>query len=177
MARTTPGRIMRLLLFATLLRPATELWPAVVLATAAMSFTARRHAATVTTLASLAIFAAAPNWYGVSAPALIAERAGLSDWLSPALRWGAPCLVLCFAALFLAAVRAGRPRYLARHPLRCLLGLYFLLLATAAAGAGGTQVTLWLWSAAAAFSGYLWFIALVATEQRNAASRVPFLQQ
>jgi len=177
MVRTVPGRLALLALFAVLLQPSTPIWPAIVLATAAISFVARRHAATATALATLGVFAVAPNWYGVSAPALIAERAGLSGWLTPALRWGAPCLVLAFAALFLAAVRAGRPRLAARHPLLCLLAAYFALIGAAMLGPGGAEAKVWLWSLAAALSGYIWFIALVATEQRNSRSRVPFLQQ
>jgi hypothetical protein len=175
--RTAPGRIALLVLCAALLKPATEVWPAIVLAIAAISFTARRRAAMVTTLATLGAFAAAPDWSGVSAPALVAERAGLSHWLTPVLRWGAPCVVLGFGALFLAAARAGRPRFAARHPLLCLLAVFFVLLTAAIAGPGGAEIRVWLWALAAAFSGYMWFIALVAAEQRNNASRVPFWQQ
>jgi hypothetical protein len=177
MVRTIPGRIVMLVLMAVLLCRYSDVWPAIVLATAAISFTARRHAATVTAIATLAVFVVAPDWYGTGAPAIIAERAGLSDWLTPVLRWGAPCMVLGFAALFLAALRAGRPWWVARYPLSCLLVVYFGLLAGAIAGPVGIEAKIWLWSLTAAFGGYIWFIALVAREQRNSTVRVVFLHQ
>jgi hypothetical protein len=177
MIRAVPGRLLLLVLSAGLLQPSTSLWPAIALAIAAMSFTARRHAATVATVATLGVFAISPNWYGTSAATIIADRARLTDWLTPALRWGAPCLVLGFAAIFLAAVRAGRPRLASRHPLLCLLAIYFALLISASSGLGDSTASVWLWSVVAAFGGYMWFIALIATEQRNRNSRVPFLHQ
>jgi hypothetical protein len=175
--RTLPGRIALLFLSAMLLRPFTEAWPVVITAVAAMSFTNRRNAATITALATLTAFAAAPDWYGLGAPNAFAQREGLSDWLTPSLRWGAPTILLCFAALFFAAVRAGRPRWVARHPFLSLLAVLFALVTAAQAGPGSAGTKLWLWSLVAALSGYMWFIALVATEQRNSNNRVPFLHQ
>jgi len=176
LARGTPGRIAILVASTLLLRPFTDIWPAIVAAIAVLTFADRRHAANLASVATLAIFAVAPNWYGVSAVVVFAEREGLTGAMTPLLRWGAPCLVLAFAAGFLALMRAGRPRWLARRPLTVLFAIYFGLLTWASAGPGGGEVKLWLWSLTAAFSGYVWFIALVGMEQRGAHSKVSLLR-
>ena len=176
-AGTIPGRVMLLLVYGAMLQPASAHWLAILAATAALTFTPRRHAATITALATLAVFLLEPDWYHDFAPALIAKRAGLEDWFTPALRWGAPCLLLGFTALFLAAVRAGRPRVIARHPLLCLIAALLALFAAAIVGPGDATIKIWVWSIASALSGYMWIIALVASEQRNSQSRVPFLLQ
>ena len=175
-AQTVGGRLALLFVAAVLLRPFSELWPIVVLTSAAISFADLRQRNAIAASGTIAAFVLAPNWYGVAAPAAFAEGAGLTDWASPALRWGAPGLALGFAALFLAAVRAGRPAFLARRPFLSLLVVFAAVLAAATQATFGVGAQLWLWSLAAALSGYIWFIALVAIEQRGPTNRVPFWQ-
>ncbi len=85
--------------------------------------------------------------------------------------------MLAFAAGFLAVVQSGRPAWVARHPFLSLLTAMMTLIVIAQYAPGSTQARIWCWSLASALSGYIWILALIAGEQRNAASRVPIAEQ
>ena len=177
MARGAPGRIALLLASALLMRPITPQWPLIVVCAAAVTFTQRRHAVAIVTAASLMTLAFWPTWYTDPAASLAASRAGLPEALSPFVRWGASGAALAFSAAFLALVRSGRPAWLCRHPFLGLLAVLATLVVAAQYAPVAIQARIWLWSLASALGGYIWILALIAGEQRNAVSRTPFLEQ
>ena len=173
---TTPGRLLLIAACALMMRPMIPLWPAMAVAAAAMSFLERRYAGYVTAAATVAVFLLSPSWYQHDQLAASAAESGVFDdgrWL---IAWGAPALVVAAALGFLAAVRSGRPRWIAAYPQLALILGFLVLLSITASGIASAAAQRWLWSLTSAFSGYMWIVALVAVEQRNRGAQVPFVE-
>jgi hypothetical protein len=173
---TPSGRLLMVAFCAALMRPMVPLWPAMALAAAAMSVFARRHAGAVTAAATVVVFLLSPNWYQHDTLAAGLREAGPFDPRRGLIDWAAPALTAAVLFGFLAAVRAGRPRWVAAYPQVALILSFFTLLALAAAGVADATTQTWLWSLTSAFSGYMWVVALVALEQRNRAMQTPFIE-
>jgi hypothetical protein len=171
-----PGRLLLVAVCAALMRPMVPLWPAMALTAVAMSVFARRHASVVTAAATVLVFLLSPNWYQHDTLAAGLREAGPFDPRRGLIDWAAPALMAVVFLGFLAAVRAGRPRWIAAYPQVALLLGFFTLLALAAASVADAATQTWLWSLTSAFSGYMWVVALIALEQRNGALRTPFVE-
>jgi hypothetical protein len=173
---TLSGRLLMVAVCAALMRPMVPLWPAMALSAAAMSVLARRHAGVVTAAATILVFLLSPNWYQHDTLAAGLREAGPFDPRRGLIDWAAPALTVAVLFGFLAAVRTGRPRWIAAYPQVALMLGFFALLALAAAGVAGATAQTWLWSLTSAFSGYMWVVALIALEQRNRAMQTPFVE-
>jgi hypothetical protein len=173
---TLGGRLLMVAVCAALLQPIVPLWPAIALAAAAMSVFARRHAGVVTAAATVLMFLLSPNWYQHYTLAAGLRDGGPFDPRRGLIDWAAPALTAAVFFGFLAAVRSGRPRWIAAYPQVALILGFFALLALAAAGVVDATTQIWLWSLTSAFSGYMWVVALVALEQRNRAMQTPFVE-
>jgi hypothetical protein len=174
--RTPLGRLLLVAVCVLMLRPLISLWPAMAVAAAAMSLVDRRYAGAVTSVATVAVFALSPNWYLHDHLASGAREAGVLDATRSLIDWAAPAIVVAVSIVFLAVVRSGRPRWMAAYPQVALALMFLGLLSIAAARFGGPEVQRWLWSLTSAFSGYMWVVALIAMEQRNRATQVPFFE-
>lgn len=176
-ARSPVGRIVLLTACAPLLRQVSSQWLIVYLAAVALTLTDARRAALVAALASLATLAFSPDGFVPSFALKFADRAGVGSHAVLLAQYGSSALALAFCALFLACVRHARPAGLARRPLASLLALFAGLLLLCEYAPAPVGVQLWLWALASQLSGYIFFLALIAGEQRSPAQRVPFWRQ
>lgn len=130
----------------------------------------------MTAATTVGVFLLSPNWYQHDTLAAGLRGVGSLDPRRELIDWAAPALTVTVSLGFLAAVRAGRPRWIAAYPQVALILSFLTLLALAAAGVANTTRQTWLWSSTSAFSGYMWVVALVALEQRNRVLQTPFVE-
>ena len=176
-ARGPVGRLVVIAASAPLLRQVSAQWLIVCLAAATLTLFKGRRAAVVTAIASLAGLISTPDGFAPSPAFRFAQLADLSSRSYVVAQYGSAVLALAFCAAFLALVRSGRPAGVARRPLLSLLALFAVLLLACEYAPAPAGARLWLWALASQLSGYIFFLALIAGEQRNAAQQVPFWRQ
>ena len=159
------------------MRQVSGQWLIVPLAALALSLSEARRAALAAAGAGLVTLALNPDGFAPSFALKYAARENIGPQAVALAQYGACALALAFCALFLAGVRSARPAMLARRPLACLRGLFAVLLLVCEYAPACVGVRLWLWALASQLSGYIFFLALIAGEQRSPAQRVPFWRQ
>ena len=167
-AKTVPGRLVLIAVFAVLIRlQGWDLWLWTTAAAAITSF-AGRHRHVVALLCTGAILARAPDWFNYRAVYLVAEQESLLS----SLHLGQVRAATLLACALLAAGSIWLARHYRHHPygqrpvlIQHAVFLLFLLGVSLAPLHGMSRIV--AWSLFTVFLAYFWFMAYAMIDQRT----------
>ena len=167
-AKTVPGRLVLIAVFAVLIRlQGWDLWLWTTAAAAITSF-AGRHRHVVALLCTGAILARAPDWFNYRAVYLVAEQESLLS----SLHLGQVRAATLLACALLAAGSIWLARHYRHHPygqrpvlIQHAVFLLFLLGVSLAPLHGMSRIV--AWSLFTVFLAYFWFMAYALIDQRT----------
>jgi hypothetical protein len=173
---TLPGKILLLIVFASLLAPLTRLWLPVTVAAGVCAYSGsyRNVAVTLGTLGILFVYYChrpngqfiSPYWIDWSTPFQIGIHEGLQPHLVFRLNWMILVFVFLASSLAITFIRRFPDYRVSKRPVLFLHGTYFVLVLVAVSGMlRGIQLVS-LWSLIVTLGAYFWFLCYALADQR-----------
>jgi hypothetical protein len=176
LAQQPIGKAILLALFALLL-PVSLKWAVPITIAAGACAYAGSHRNRVLTLATLTMMFLGRDWFGWRGPDEGPLPAGLAGWADKAwFLWPMLAAFCLFSLLAMYFVRRFRKTFVARHPIICMLALYGIIVTLACSGVLKGTAEARLWTFAAIFAAYFWFLCYALVDQRREAGWRPIVQ-